>query len=103
MDKKELLKMEEYKFVLRLLGEFNGCIVVHSDKVARVYFDTDNELKIEYTDGTIGLLVDVDDDLIHDIIEKWAEVNPEKMKLVAIEMALGKPMPKLKHWAAKEN
>ncbi len=102
MKKKELLK-EEYDFVLRLLGENDGIIEVKSDKVKNVFYDTDNQIKIEYTDGTIGLLNDVDVEMIQGITKKWAADNPTYMKTIVIEMLLGKPMPKLKHWAAKEN
>ncbi len=101
MKKKELLK-EEYDFVLRLLGENDGIIEVKSDKVKNVFYDTDNQIKIEYTDGTIGLLNDVDVEMIQGITKKWAADNPTYMKTIVIEMLLGKPMPKLKHWAAKE-
>ena len=102
MKKKELLK-EEYDFILRLLGENDGIIEVKSDKVKKVFYDTDDQIKIEYTDGTIGLLNDVDVEMIQGITKKWAADNPTYMKTIVIEMLLGKPMPKLKHWAAKEN
>ena len=102
MKKKELLK-EEYDFILRLLGENDGIIEVKSDKVKNVFYDTDDQIKIEYTDGTIGLLNDVDVEMIQGITKKWAADNPTYMKTIVIEMLLGKPMPKLKHWAAKEN
>ncbi|MBQ6055707.1 MAG: hypothetical protein IJL28_10455 [Prevotella sp.] len=101
MKKKELLK-EEYDFILRLLGENDGIIEVKSDKVKNVFYDTDDQIKIEYTDGTIGLLNDVDVEMIQGITKKWAADNPTYMKTIVIEMLLGKPMPKLKHWAAKE-
>ena len=102
MKKKELLK-EAYDFILRLLGENDGIIEVKSDKVKNVFYDTDDQIKIEYTDGTIGLLNDVDVEMIQGITKKWAADNPTYMKTIVIEMLLGKPMPKLKHWAAKEN
>lgn len=101
MKKKELLK-EEYDFILRLLGENDGIIEVKSDKVKNVFYDTDDQIKIEYTDGTIGLLNDVDVEMIQGITKKWAADNPTYMKTIVIEMLLGKPMPKLKHRAAKE-
>lgn len=66
MKKKELLK-EEYDFILRLLGENDGIIEVKSDKVKNVFYDTDDQIKIEYTDGTIGLLNDVDVEMIQGI------------------------------------
>ena len=102
MKKKELLK-EEYDFILRLLGENDGILEVKSDKVKNVFYDTDDQIKIEYTDGTIGLLNDVDVEMIQGITKKWAADNPTYMKTIVIEMLVGKPMPKLKHWAAKEN
>ena len=57
MKKKELLK-EENDFILRLLGENDGIVEVKSDKVKSVFYDADDQIKIEYTDGTIGLLDD---------------------------------------------
>ena len=101
MKKKELLK-EEYDFVLRLLGENDGIIEVKSDKAKNVFYDTDDQIKIEYTDGTIGLLNDVDVEMIQGITKKWAADNPTYMKTIVIEMLLGKPMPPLKHCTAKE-
>ncbi len=95
--------MEEYDLVLRLLGENQGCKEVRTDNVLRVYYDTDDIFKIKYIDGCIGLLNDVDAKMIHRILEKWAADNPEKMKIIAIEMALGKPAPAIKHWTAKDN
>ncbi|MDO4986567.1 MAG: hypothetical protein Q4E48_12845 [Prevotella sp.] len=100
MKKKELLK-EENDFILRLLGENDGILEVKSDKVKSVFYDTDDQIKIEYTDGTIGLLDDVDVEMVHGITKKWATDNPSYMKTIVIEMLLGKPMPTLKHHSAK--
>ena len=100
MKKKELLK-EENDFILRLLGENDGIIEVKSDKVKNVFYDTDDQIKIEYTDGTIGLLDDVDVEMVQGITKKWAADNPSYMKTIVIEMLLGKPMPTLKHQSAK--
>ena len=100
MKKKELLK-EENDFILRLLGENDGILEVKSDKVKSVFYDTDDQIKIEYTDGTIGLLDDVDVEMVKGITKKWAADNPSYMKTIVIEMLLGKPMPTLKHYSAK--
>ena len=75
MKKKELLK-EENDFILRLLGENDGILEVKSDKVKSVFYDTDDQIKIEYTDGTIGLLDDVDVEMVQGITKKWAADIP---------------------------
>ena len=50
MKKKELLN-EENDFILRLLGENDGILEVKSDKVKSVFYDTDDQIKIEQPGG----------------------------------------------------
>lgn len=46
--------------LIKLVDENNGCIIVNTDKIMRVFNDDANIVKVEYTDGTSGLLADAE-------------------------------------------
>ena len=76
----------------RLVYENDDVIVVNSDKVKKVFYDSDNILKIEYADGIIGKVEDADIETIQNAAKTWASANPEKIKTILIEYYLGKPV-----------
>ncbi len=99
--KESELRKEKLAFIHILLSDNDGYIEVNNDKVKSVFYDIDDKIKIEYTDGAIGLIDDIDDDMIHGIGKKWAEGHPRSMKRIYIEVLLGKPFMEIKHHPIK--
>ena len=61
--------------LIKLVDENNGCINVNTDKVKRVFNDTEDIVRIEYKNGEIALLADADFQTMDDAIHKWQSSN----------------------------
>lgn len=57
--------------LIKLVDENNGNIIICTNKVKRVFNDTDDVVKIEYATGEVGLLADADFETMNEVIHKW--------------------------------
>ncbi len=57
--------------LIKLVDQNNGSIIVNTDKVKRVFNDEDDIVRVEYTNGEVGLLADADFLTMDDAIHKW--------------------------------
>ncbi len=71
--------------LIKLIDENNGSIDINTDKVKRAFNDTKDIVKLEYTDGTIGLAVDADYETLDAANKKWIENNSEKFREIMFE------------------
>ncbi len=61
--------------LIKFVDENNGSITVNTDKVKRVFNDSEDIVRIEYTSGEIALLADADFQTMDDAIHKWQSSN----------------------------
>lgn len=57
--------------LIKLVDENNGNLIIGNDNVKRVFNDEDDIVRIEYSNGKIGLLADADFETIDDAIHNW--------------------------------
>lgn len=57
--------------LIKLVDQNNGSIIVNTDKVNRVFNDEDDIVRVEYTNGEVGLLADADFLTMDDAIHEW--------------------------------
>lgn len=57
--------------LIKLVDDNNGDIIINTDKVKRVFNDSDDIVRIEYVNGEVKLLADADFDTMNDAILKW--------------------------------
>ena len=56
--------------LIKLVDENNGSIDVYTDKIKRVFNDEAEIVKVEHSNGTIGLLADLDFNTMNEVIMK---------------------------------
>ncbi|WP_028907039.1 hypothetical protein [Xylanibacter ruminicola] len=61
--------------LIKFVDENNGSITVNTDKVKRVFNDSEDIVRIEYASGEIALLADADFQTMDDAIHKWQSSN----------------------------
>ena len=61
--------------LIKFVDENNGSITVNTDKVKRVFNDSEDIVRIEYASGEIALLADADFQTMDDAIQKWQSSN----------------------------
>ena len=64
--------------LIKLVDENNGCINIGTDRVKRVFNDSEDVVRIEYVTGEVGLLADADYDTMNSAVLKWKGDNPKK-------------------------
>lgn len=57
--------------LIKLVDENNGSINIGTDKVKRVFNDSEDVVRIEYVTGEVGLLADADFQTMDEAIHKW--------------------------------
>ena len=62
--------------LIKLVDDNNGSINIGTEKVKRVFNDTDDVVRIEYVSCEVALLADADFDTMNDAINKWKKDNP---------------------------
>ena len=85
MTKEYLDQRASLCMLIKLIDENNGSIDINTDKVKRAFNDTNDIVKLEYADGTIGLAVDADYKTLDDANRKWIEDNPDSFKKIMLE------------------
>lgn len=68
--------------LIKLVDENNGSISIGTDKVKRVFNDTDDVVRIEYANGEVALLADADYDTMNDAVLKWKSDNPNEFSVI---------------------
>ncbi len=76
---KRLLKRTALSVMINIIDCNNGQFVVNSSKVKRAFNDEDDIVKLEYTDGTIGLAADADFETLHSANMDWIDNNPDRV------------------------
>lgn len=61
--------------LIKLVDEYNGSITINTDKVKRVFNDSDDIVRIEYDNGKVTLLADADYETMNNVILKWQSIN----------------------------
>ena len=61
--------------LIKLVDENDGSITINTDKVKRVFNDSDDIVRIEYVTGEVALLADADFDTMNDAVLKWQSDN----------------------------
>lgn len=64
--------------LIKLVDENNGSINVNTDAVKRVFNDSDDIVRIEYTSGEVALLAEADFDTMNDAVLKWKSDNAKR-------------------------
>lgn len=63
--------------LITLVDNNNGSINIDNDTVKRVFNDADDVVKIEYTNGEVGLAADADYETMNNAVLKLKEDNPQ--------------------------
>ena len=94
MKKIDSKKEKEFgiSWIDRLVAENDDVIEINSDKIKRAYYDTDDILKFEYADGSIGKVADADLDTIQNAAKDWESAYPDKTHTIVLEYCFGKPI-----------
>lgn len=61
--------------LIKLVDENDGSITINTDRVKRVFNDSDDIVRIEYVNGEMALLADADFDTMNNAILKWQSDN----------------------------
>ena len=77
-----LKKRAALYMLIKLVDENNGSISIGTDKVKRVFNDTDDVVRIEYANGEVALLADADYDTMNDAVLKWKSDNPNEFSVI---------------------
>ena len=78
-------RMKKYvalSMLINLVDANNGTIHVGTDKVRKVFSDSNDVVKIEYVSGEVGLLADADYDTMNNAVLKWKNDNPTKFSTI---------------------
>ncbi len=78
---KWLKKRAALYMLIKLVDENYGNISIGTDKVKRVYNDSDDVVRIEYVNGKVTLLADADFETMNSAIIKWQSDNTKIDKL----------------------
>ena len=64
--------------LIQLVDSNNGTVHIGTNKVKRVFNDSDDVVRIEYATGEVALLADADYKTMNDAVLKWKHDNPQR-------------------------